>query len=73
MCYENEDRRPDEPSSRLSRREFIAFAAGLAVVARTATGRDQPIIDLDVDVKTPDGSCDAVFIHPARGSHPGAP
>src|SRR5256884_902932 len=26
---------------------------------------------MDTDVKTPDGICDAVFIHPARGSHPG--
>ena len=71
MCNENEDRRSDEPSSRLSRREFIAFSAGLAVVARTVTEREQTIIDIDVDVKTPDGTCDAVFIHPPRGSHPG--
>jgi carboxymethylenebutenolidase len=26
---------------------------------------------MDVDFKTPDGLCDAVFIHPTKGSHPG--
>jgi carboxymethylenebutenolidase len=26
---------------------------------------------MNVDVKTPDGTCDATFIHPTTGSHPG--
>jgi carboxymethylenebutenolidase len=30
-----------------------------------------PVVETDVEVKTPDGICDAVFIHPAKGSHPG--
>jgi carboxymethylenebutenolidase len=30
-----------------------------------------PITETKVDVKTPDGTCDAVFIHPTKGSHPG--
>jgi carboxymethylenebutenolidase len=29
------------------------------------------IVETDVEIKTPDGTCDAAFIHPARGSHPG--
>ena len=29
------------------------------------------MIDTDVEVKTPDDVCDAVFIHPTKGSHPG--
>ena len=72
MSNENKDRRPDDATPALSRRDFIAFAAGLTAVATgTASDRKQPVVDLDVDLKTPDGICDAVFIHPAQGSHPG--
>jgi carboxymethylenebutenolidase len=30
-----------------------------------------PVVETDVSIKTPDGTCDAAFIHPATGSHPG--
>jgi carboxymethylenebutenolidase len=30
-----------------------------------------PVDVVDVDVKTPDGVCDATFVHPKTGSHPG--
>jgi carboxymethylenebutenolidase len=29
------------------------------------------VVMTDVEIKTPDGTCDAAFIHPASGSHPG--
>ena len=29
------------------------------------------VIETDVEIKTPDGTCDAAFIHPKSGSHPG--
>ena len=29
------------------------------------------VFETDVEIKTPDGVCDAVFIHPATGSHAG--
>jgi carboxymethylenebutenolidase len=32
---------------------------------------DLPVVETNVDVKTADGSCDAAFIYPASGSHPG--
>jgi carboxymethylenebutenolidase len=53
----------------LSRRQFVAasVAAGLGA----ATGRAAALVETDVAVKTPDGLCDAVFIHPAKGAHPG--
>ncbi len=41
------------------RREFGQGAAGLEVVEN------------DVEIKTPDGTCNAAFIHPKSGSHPG--
>ena len=73
MPNDKKDRRPNDATSPgLSRRNFIAFAAGLTAAATgTASDREQRVIDMDTDVKTPDGICDSVFIHPARGSHPG--
>jgi len=55
-----------------SRRDFIALsvAAGLAA-ATGSTFAAQPIVEADVTIKTPDGTCDAAFIHPQTGSHPG--
>src|SRR5215469_15904460 len=69
-----ENRVTRKASSRsLSRRDFIAFslAAGLTPATGAASGAEQPVIDIDVEVKTADGVCDAVFIHPGKGSHPG--
>jgi carboxymethylenebutenolidase len=57
----------------LSRRDFVALSlvAGLAAVAGLASAADLPVVETNVEVKTPDGICDAVFIHPPTGSHPG--
>jgi carboxymethylenebutenolidase len=65
--------RDDQLLSDLSRREFVALslAAGLGTDARSALGTELPVIETNVDVKTPDGICDAVFFHPTKGSHPG--
>ena len=56
----------------LSRRDFLALsvAAGLAA-ATGSTFAAQPVVETDVTIKTPDGTCDAAFIHPQTGSHPG--
>ncbi len=58
-----------EPSSELSRREFVALsvAACMGASARSAS----EVIETNVEVPTPDGTCDTVFIHPETGSHPG--
>ena len=65
--------RNDESLSDLSRRDFVAFslAAGLGAGTRLASGKERPVIETNVEVKTPDGTCDAVFIYPTTGSHPG--
>jgi carboxymethylenebutenolidase len=58
----------------LSRREFVTTVAAGLVVAAGATGAsaaELPVVEKNVQVKTPDGVADAVFIHPASGSHPG--
>ena len=57
----------------LDRRDFVALsvtAAGVAAVA-TAEGNGLDVVETDVEIKTPDGTCDAAFIHPAKGSHAG--
>ncbi|HKQ72282.1 MAG TPA: dienelactone hydrolase family protein [Blastocatellia bacterium] len=63
----------DESVNDRSRRDFVAFsvAAGLGATTRSAPGAQLPVIETDVEVKTPDGICDAAFIHPAKGSYPG--
>lgn len=57
----------------LSRRELAALglAAGLATAAGSASAAAAPVTETNVEVKTPDGVCDAAFIHPATGSHAG--
>ena len=59
----------------LSRRDFVAMslAAGLAAAAgdTIVSGAALPVEVSDVSVKTPDGMCDAAFIHPTSGAHPG--
>ena len=58
-----------------TRREFLVASlatgieAGIAATTATAAAAELPVVETDVEVKTPDGLCDAVFIHPAAGSH----
>jgi carboxymethylenebutenolidase len=55
----------------ITRREFVTtVAAGIAAAATTA-GAQQGLVETNVEIKTADGTCDAAFIHPAAGSHPG--
>jgi len=56
-----------------SRRDFVALSAtaGLVAAAGSAAAAPLKVVETNVEVKTPDGVCDAAFIHPASGSHPG--
>ncbi len=74
MADEKQDQSANaEAPNDVSRREFVAMslAAGLAAAAGSVSAADLPVVETHVDVKTPDGVCDAAFIHPASGSHPG--
>src|SRR5438552_6245388 len=57
----------------LSRRDFLALsvAAGFAVATGSTLAAAQQVVETDVTIKRPDGTCDAAFIHPSSGSHPG--
>lgn len=70
---ERDHKKTDASPSDLSRRDFVglSLAAGLAAAAGSASAAQLPVVETSVDVKTPDGTCDAAFIHPATGSYPG--
>jgi carboxymethylenebutenolidase len=60
----------DASSSGLPRRDFVmSVAAGFA--AAGSAGAATSVVETDVEIKTPDGTCDAAFIHPSNGSHAG--
>ena len=56
-----------------SRREFVAVSAAVGVAAATgaAPAAESHVVESDVEITTPDGKCDAAFLHPASGTHPG--
>ncbi len=69
MADDTKDQKTNESSSGLPRRGFItSVAAGFAVAGSASAAS---VIETDVEIKTPDGTCDAAFIHPSSGSHPG--
>src|SRR6202040_3158127 len=57
----------------LTRRDFAALlvGAGLAATVQSAAAMGLEVVETDVEIKTPDGTCDAAFIRPKTGSHPG--
>ncbi len=68
----DDQKKNDSQSGDLARRDFVALsvAAGLAT-AGSVSAAGLEVVDTDVNIKTPDGLCDAAFIHPKSGSHPG--
>ena len=67
------DQRKDDIQSDIARRDLVAFsvAAGIAATAGNSAAKGHELVETDVEIKTPDGTCDAAFIHPKGGSHPG--
>jgi len=56
----------------LSRRKFGALTLGMSVVsALPAIAGAAETKESEVEIKTPDGTADAYFVHPAAGKHPG--
>lgn len=72
MCEKDDFDEFAQRGEGLTRRKFglMALGAGLVAalpgLARAATTKGQ-----DVDIKTPAGTADAYFVHPAKGKHPG--
>ena len=56
----------------LSRRQFSALTLGATLVsALPPVANAAETKDSEVEIKTPDGTADAYFVHPAAGHHPG--
>jgi carboxymethylenebutenolidase len=57
----------------ITRRDFttLLVGAGLAATVQGAAAADLELVETDVEIKTPDGTCDAAFIHPKSGSYAG--
>ena len=56
----------------LTRRQFGAISVGIGMgmlLPRSADALD--VVDADVNVRTPDGTADCYFVHPAAGAHAG--
>jgi carboxymethylenebutenolidase len=71
--HESQREATAESASEFSRRDFVAMsvAAGVTLAATSVSAAEMPLAETDVQVTTPDGTCDAAFIHPTTGSHPG--
>ena len=74
MCDQDafDDMTEYQLKSGVSRREFGALTLGAGLVSllpRAAAAAD--VTETEVQIKTPDGTCDAYFVHPATGAHPG--
>ncbi|HEY0595218.1 dienelactone hydrolase family protein [Sphingopyxis sp.] len=73
MCTENTEADLDRAGMPVARRSFAVLAGAGALIAalpaRAIAGK--PVRGRDVTIKTDDGICDAYFVAPAEGKHPG--
>jgi carboxymethylenebutenolidase len=70
MCDEHfeEDVRQYLARRNVTRREFGATAAGVGMIAMLPrVANAQAVTESDVEITTPDGVCDAYFVHPSSG------
>jgi carboxymethylenebutenolidase len=73
MTKDHKDEKNDAQSGDIGRRDFVALSvAGIAASASwAAAAAALEVVETNVDIKTPDGTCDAAFIYPKTGSYPG--
>jgi carboxymethylenebutenolidase len=74
MCDQDhfeEDRQKLEALGMVTRRQFgVLVGAGIALMLPQVVNA-VTVTDSDVTITTPDGSCDAYFVHPSSGTAPG--
>jgi carboxymethylenebutenolidase len=74
MCDQDhfeEDRKYAEARGLISRREFGALVGAGAVMLLPKVVGAVAVTESEVSIKTPDGTCDAYFVHPSTGTAPG--
>jgi len=73
MCEQDQfekDRRDFEARGLVTRRQFgVLLGAGVAMMLPKVVNA-VAVTESDVTIKTPDGTCDAYFVHPATGTAP---
>jgi carboxymethylenebutenolidase len=74
MCDQDhfdDDRKDYEALGMVTRRQFgVLIGAGMAMMLPPVLGA-VAVTEADVMITTPDGTCDAYFVHPATGAAPG--
>src|SRR5215831_19492932 len=70
MCPQEESHMEQDD---LSRRDFVSMTIGAGIAAAGASEllAQAQAVETTVNIKTPDGTCDAAFIHPPNGAYPG--
>ena len=69
---EKQDVAQQDEKSGVSRRDFVAMSVAAGVVAASVPASAAvTVVEKDVEIKTTDGTCDAAFIYPSTGKHPG--
>jgi len=70
---EDYQKKNDAQTGDIARRDFVALSvtAGLAVTAAQSAAAASDVVETNIEIKTPDGTCDAAFIHPKTGSYAG--
>ena len=74
MCDQDhfeEDRLEYESSGLVTRRQFGALVAAGVALTLPQVVNAVAVTEMDVTIKTPDGTCDAYFVHPTTGTAPG--
>jgi carboxymethylenebutenolidase len=57
-------------AGRVSRRDFGGLTAGVGLAMMLPRAANaQAVTEKDVEIRTPDGVCDAYFVHPQSGAH----
>src|SRR5438445_7802622 len=74
MCDQDhfeKDRQEFDALGLVTRKQFgVMLGAGVAMMLPQVAGA-VTVTEIDVMVKTPDGTCDAYFVHPSTGTAPG--
>src|SRR5215470_11255098 len=72
MTKDQKNQTNDAQAGDIGRRDFVALSvAGIAATAGWAAAAGLDVAETNVEIKTPDGTCDAAFIYPKPRSYPG--
>jgi carboxymethylenebutenolidase len=73
MCDKDhfeEDLEKYRRAGRVTRRDFGTLTAGVGVAMMLPRAANaQAVTEREVEIRTPDGACDAYFVHPSSGAH----